>query len=835
MIPNPALTFGSPGVYFDLWADTNNIQNMHFAFGADAPGPLYRGNTTYKQVDFSNQTLQNETIYGIDNDIIGNVIFQGQVVGPNYNLQAIIYTDSLDYHIRFLATGAGKIDLWSSSNIGLSNFSSTIPDTTLHPEFTKYMMPDTLQSIVSSWACSHQVITVGNTHNRKNYIDSQGNVYPIGGGTTPAGILSINSSKGPNRQGNVKPDLVASGDMSLSAAVLGLPHPPSSLDLGGLHIRNGGTSMASPVVAGIAALYLEKCPKSTWADFKNDLIGAAFQDSFTGNNLPNYAYGYGKAHALNTLLQTEMNPQIQGNSILCSGQTELEVDVPNSDYVVWNTGDTTDLLQVTQTGSYHGLVTNNKGCQNLTDTLVVEEDTAPPLANAPSDTWISCTESIPTPDVNLVTDISDDCEIDAVVHLNDLLNTSACVHFVERTYRVTDESSNETDVTQIISILQGTEPITVANDETLVPVHACNGVFVHPSHCEQKVLAIDANGNVIDFDMANVSVHHEFVSPPPSGVSSIASGNSGYYETDDGLNTFRVSKKLFSIDAAGHFSNNGGAYVRLYYDADDVDGIVNDVPDFGVISNFGWFKSSHHEADDIVGEMSPAAPLLASATSIVPVNSGTENGILFVEFLVDSFSTFGYFSSTEMTPLPVTISKWTAYCSGDQIELHWQTSSEVNASHFTVESSRDGIHWQQIVWVAATGTSTQLNSYEALAASVSGVQYFRLNQFDLNGASTTYGPISVNCQNTNSHWSVFPNPSSSELQLQITCDKPIGASTIQVVDLGGKIVFQTGIDLVQGQNHKMVQVADLAQGVYTLRISNAALELLPLKIVVQRD
>ena len=835
MIPNPTLSFGQPGVYFDLWADTNDIQNMHFAFGADAPGPIYRGNTSYKQVDFSNQLVQFETIFGINNDVIGNVTYQGQVVGPNYNLQAIVFTDSLDYHIRFLATGAGKIDLWSSANLGLSNFNSIIPDTNLYPEFTKYMMPDTLQSIVSSWTCSDQVVTVGNIQNRKEYIDSQGNLYPPGGGLIPSGILVAKSSKGPNRQGNIKPEVVATGDMSLSAAVLFLLHEPNRLDIGGLHIRNGGTSMASPVVAGIAALYLEKCPKSTCADFKNDLIGAAFQDSFTGSNLPNYAYGYGKAHALNTLLQTEMYPQIQGNSVLCSGQTELEVDIQNSDYVVWNTGDTTDLLQVTQTGNYHGLVTNNKGCKNYTDTISVINDTIPPFATAPADAWVSCQSSVPFPDVSLVSNISDDCGIDEVIHLDDSYVFDACLEYVERTYRVIDEHGNYTDVVQIISILQGTVPTSVENDMTLEFSHGCGGAFYDVVNCEQKVMVIDTNGNDFDFDAAQLIIYHEFTNPLPLGVQTVSATNSGYYEIEDGVNTFRISKKMFTVVAPDTFLVNGGVKVRFYYDTDDFSDIISDAPISGSISNFGWFKSEHHNHDFVVGEMSPASPLLASATIINPVNSGTEQGVPFVEFLVSSFSTFGFFAATQMTPLPVTLSKWTAHCSGDQIELDWQTSSEVNASHFTVESSRDGVHWQQIVWVAATGTSTQLNSYQALTPNVSGVQYFRLNQIDLNGESTIYGPISVNCQNTNSHWSVFPNPSSSELQLQITCDKPIGGSTIEIIDLGGKIVFQTGIDLVQGQNHKMVQVAALAQGVYTLRISNAALELLPLKIVVQRD
>lgn len=834
MIPNPTLGFGQPGVYFDLWADTNDIQNMHFAFGADAPGPIYRGNTSYKQVDFSNQLEQFETIFGINNDVIGNVIYQGQVVGPNYNLQAIVFTDSLDYHIRFLATGAGKIDLWSSTNLGLSNFNSNIPDTNLYPEFTKYMMPDTLQSIVSSWTCSDQVVTVGNIQNRKEYIDSQGNLYPPGGGLIPSGILVAKSSKGPNRQGNIKPEVVATGDMSLSAAVLFLPHPPSSLDIGGLHIRNGGTSMASPVVAGIAALYLEKCPKATWQDFKNDLINATFQDSFTGNNLPNNAYGFGKAHALNTLLQTEIHPQITGNAVLCSGQTELEVSFPNIDIMVWNTGDTTNALQITQPGVYHGLTTNNRGCKNYTDTLTVTNDTIAPLATSPTGISVSCQNDIPSPDVSLVTNISDDCGIDAVIHLQDAFLSNDCLDYVERTYRVTDENGNHTDLVQTISILQGSIPTTVENDITLEFSHGCGGAFYDVVNCEQKVMVIDTNGNAFDFDATQLIIYHEFTAPLPSGVQTVSTASSGYYEIEDGVNTFRISKKMFTVVAPDTFLVNGGVKVRFYYATDDFSDIISDVPISGSISNFGWFKSEHHSHDFVVGEMSPASPLLASATIINPINSGTEQGVPFVEFLVSSFSTFGFFAATQMTPLPVTLASFTATC-GNSIQVNWSSLTELNASHYVVESSRDGFLWEARDTVSAAGTTIQQQHYSTQFTRTLGIKYFRLKQIDLDGTTEVYGPISVNCIEIPMTWFVTPNPSSAIIKLTIENRENLEHPTLYLVDMSGKIVQTFKLDFGQDNDDYLIDVSPFSEGVYTLRLSQTESELIPIKLLIYRD
>jgi subtilisin family serine protease len=97
------------------------------------------------------------------------------------------------------------------------------------------------------------------------------------------GKIAYFSSRGPTRDGRLKPEVVAPGYY-----VLG-PEAGSSG-----YIPLPGTSMASPVVAGLVALILEENPNLDVNGVRGILSSQALSDGFTGS-LPNNIYGYGKA------------------------------------------------------------------------------------------------------------------------------------------------------------------------------------------------------------------------------------------------------------------------------------------------------------------------------------------------------------------------------------------------------------------------------------------------------------------------------------------------------------------------------------------------------------
>ena len=372
--PNSSAIYGANSIYIDLWSDTPDA-TFDFALGADTQGPQwdFRGRTSFHGATSSIGSPILDTIWNGANRL-ATVAFYTEYVGNNYHMEMIARIDPANYLYRFETTGSGKYDLWSGEWQDLNDMFTAVPSVSVFPDSVKYVMPDSLQTVVSSWNCSEKVISVANMRNRLGHIDRNYNQY-YPADMTPPGKLSPNSSKGPSRHGVIKPEISAAGDVSLGSGplwVLANPAYNFLIDSGGMHLRNGGTSMAAPVVAGIGALYLERCSRATYQDFIDDLTNTAYTDQYTGA-VPNNAYGYGKAHALNTLLEQNLatTPTITNdfnNTLTSSASIAYEWYLDGSVLP----GETGQSLVVSPPyGTYNVLSINADGCSALSDPLVV--------------------------------------------------------------------------------------------------------------------------------------------------------------------------------------------------------------------------------------------------------------------------------------------------------------------------------------------------------------------------------------------------------------------------------------------------------------------------------
>ena len=174
-------------------------------------------------------------------------------------------------------------------------------------------------------------------------------------------------------------------------------------------------------------------------------------------------------------------------------------------------------------------------------------------------------------------------------------------------------------------------------------------------------------------------------------------------------------------------------------------------------------------------------------------------------------------------PLPVTLLNFTGRREGVSSVLSWTTVTEQNNRHFVLERSRDGISFSavsnQIPSKAPGGNSQSPIQYGYMDASpFNGHNYYRLRQVDLDGNTSYSKVVDVYFGNENIV-TVYPNPARSLLNVDV--QTPVSTTAeLSLSDATGRTVRVLQVKLQGGQNTVQMDVQDLADGVYMLRLSN---------------
>lgn len=212
---------------------------------------------------------------------------------------------------------SGTVDMW---NDGVYSTFNNLGN----PAYTS---GDSECSVSELGGTGKKIISVGAFASKNKYTllngNSRGTSYAIGS-------ICAFSSAGPTVDGRVKPEIAAPGSILVSAynRYYGAFDPSkmvSALSVDGKASYYGtmqGTSMASPFVAGVMALWLQADPSLSPEKAKQILQASAANDSFTGNVRQSGSpqWGYGKVDAykgLQMCLESGVD-MVASNGVQCS-------------------------------------------------------------------------------------------------------------------------------------------------------------------------------------------------------------------------------------------------------------------------------------------------------------------------------------------------------------------------------------------------------------------------------------------------------------------------------------------------------------------------------------
>jgi len=192
-------------------------------------------------------------------------------------------------------------------------------------------------------------------------------------------------------------------------------------------------------------------------------------------------------------------------------------------------------------------------------------------------------------------------------------------------------------------------------------------------------------------------------------------------------------------------------------------------------------------------------------------DNGNGTGYITSTVAISSFSDDGV-GSTNGTSLPIELTSFTATKVDANVKLAWTTATETNNDFFTLEKSNNGVDWQTIYTCDGAGTTTIVHSYSHIDNEpYNGVNYYRLQQTDINGQFTYSSIESVVIKNVDIVFMVFPNPGFAEDVNVLIKGITVETASISIDDMNGRHIYSGSAEVSSSQ--VVIKLADICNNI----------------------
>jgi hypothetical protein len=167
--------------------------------------------------------------------------------------------------------------------------------------------------------------------------------------------------------------------------------------------------------------------------------------------------------------------------------------------------------------------------------------------------------------------------------------------------------------------------------------------------------------------------------------------------------------------------------------------------------------------------------------------------------------------------LPVELLSFTARPAGNSVDLNWKTATEIDNDYFTVQRSRDGVHFIDVGKVAGAGTTQKVQKYNFLDRNVSsGRHYYRLKQTDYDGAFKFSAIERVDIESeSESQFLIYPNPVANTFAFKAITQYKI--QTVTVINAQGVSIGAIELTSIDGMHTGEFDLSNHPVGFYILK------------------
>jgi hypothetical protein len=172
------------------------------------------------------------------------------------------------------------------------------------------------------------------------------------------------------------------------------------------------------------------------------------------------------------------------------------------------------------------------------------------------------------------------------------------------------------------------------------------------------------------------------------------------------------------------------------------------------------------------------------------------------------------------SPLPIELLNFEAHLkTTNQVELIWQTASEINNDFFTVEKSINGSDWNELKQIDGAGNSTAILNYTATDEHpYPDVTYYRLKQTDFDGRFSYSAIKAVKAGTENLPLFIYPNPATDQITINGSRSE---LYQLKIYNILGQDVTDQTRELKNEEILRTIEIKNLSGGIYYIHTATA--------------